>query len=90
MRGGFFGLVLGVCLTCAAHAEPLTPKAFTDEFVRVPLPRRWRRAASRVRGDLDLIVKRADGSELTMSLANAYQDYLRDPARLETKSYRPM
>lgn len=81
MRGGFFGLVLGVCLTCAAHAEPLTPKAFTDELVRVLAPKMPAGAVS-VRGDLDLIIKRTGGGELKISLANSYQDYLRDPARL--------
>ena len=81
MRGGVFGLLLGVCLTCAAHAEPLTPKAFTDEVVRNLAPKVLGGGIA-VKGELSLLVTRPGGGELTVSLANSYQDYLRDPARL--------
>jgi uncharacterized protein YtpQ (UPF0354 family) len=81
MRRGLLGLVLGVCCVCAASAEPLTPKAFTDAFVRV-LAAKMPAGAVSTKGDLYLTIKR-NGRESPVHLENPYRDYLRDPDRLE-------
>lgn len=81
MRPILLGLVLCLVLACAADAEPLTPKAFTDEVVRMLTPK-VPAGGITVKGDLSLVVKKPGGGQLTVSLKNSYQDYLREPARL--------
>jgi uncharacterized protein YtpQ (UPF0354 family) len=76
-------LLILVCflLMCAtSRAETLSSAAFTQEFARV-LATAMPSATVSVESELQLSVKDASGLDRTLFLANAYQDYSRDPAR---------
>lgn len=83
-----FAAIIGGFLICAAQAETLAPKIFTDTFAKRMQAARPGSAVT-VKGDLAIQIKDADGRTLEMSLANFYASYRSEPNRLEelTRTY---
>ena len=78
MRRILFLIALLLFANTAAHAETLTPRAFTDAFAsaaRTAMPS----AQVTVKGDLHLETRSQKGEEITTDLHNAYETYLRVP-----------
>ena len=74
-------LICVVALFSASRADVLSPQAFTQEFARAlaaALPSR----TVAVKRDLELTVTDAGGGDTTIFLANPYNEYSREPARL--------
>jgi hypothetical protein len=75
-------LVFAIVAFCgAAYAETLTPRAFTDEFVRamaaaLPL------STVTSKRELELTINDPSAVERTIVLHNAYREYSLDPQRL--------
>lgn len=82
MMRWLLAVIVGVFLSCAAQAETLAPKAFTEAFVK-RLQAAWPGTAVTVKSDLTIQTKDPDGRTLEISLANFYQGYRADPNRLE-------
>jgi len=80
-----FAIVIGGFLLCAAQAETLAPKAFTEAFAK-RLEAARQGSTVTVKGDLAIQIKDADGRTLEMSLANFYAGYRSDPNDLEELS----
>ena len=77
-----FAVVIGGFLLCAAQAETLAPKSFTETFAKRVQAARPDSTVT-VQGDLAIQIKDPDGRSLDVSLANFYQGYRADPNRLE-------
>jgi uncharacterized protein YtpQ (UPF0354 family) len=77
-----YACLVGVCVAGPLAAEPLRPGAFTDEIVRA-VRQRLPNASVTVGGDLEFSIKEAGGRSATISLANTYKDYVRQPAALK-------
>jgi len=88
MMRWFLAIVIGGFLSCAAQAETLAPKVFTEAFAK-RLQAARQGSTVTVKGDLEIQIKDADGRTLEMSLANFYQGYRGDPDQLEelTRKY---
>jgi uncharacterized protein YtpQ (UPF0354 family) len=80
-----FAVVIGGFLLCAAQAETLAPKVFTETFAK-RLQAARQGSTVTVKGDLAIQIKDADGRTLEMSLANFYAGYRGDPNSLEELS----
>jgi len=83
VRSLFALVCVTVSLCAAVCAEMLTPRAFTDEFVRAmaaALP------SSNVtsKRELELTINDPSGVERTIVLHNAYREYSLDPERLRS------
>ncbi|MPZ37999.1 MAG: DUF1444 family protein [Rhizobiales bacterium] len=79
MRGLVYALVVIAGLNAAAvRADALSPSAFTAQFARALQAAMPSVQVSVVR-DLQLDIKRADGTAATVNLANNYRDYSTDP-----------
>src|SRR5262245_61851059 len=81
MRGLVLVIAFLACLSGVTRAEPASVAAFTQEVARA-LAAAFPSRTVTVRGDLTLSIKSSDGTDTTLSLANLYGDYARDPARL--------
>jgi uncharacterized protein YtpQ (UPF0354 family) len=76
------GLVFAVVAFCGAvYAETLTPRAFTDEFVRAVAAALPSSTVTSKR-ELELTINDPSGVERTIVLHNAYREYSLDPQRL--------
>jgi uncharacterized protein YtpQ (UPF0354 family) len=78
MRLFLYALFLAAGLSAAAYADTPSPSAFTAQFARALQAAMPSAKVSIVR-DLQIDVKRPDGSSATVSLANNYKDYIPDP-----------
>jgi uncharacterized protein YtpQ (UPF0354 family) len=78
MRALLYALLLAAGLSVAARADAPSPSAFTAQFARALQAAMPSAKVSIVR-DLQLDVRRADGTSATISLANNYKDYVSDP-----------
>jgi uncharacterized protein YtpQ (UPF0354 family) len=77
-----FGLACAVVTFCGAvYAETLTPRAFTDEFVRAVAAALPTSTVTSKR-ELELTINDPSGVERTIVLHNAYREYSLDPERL--------
>jgi hypothetical protein len=77
-----FGLACAVVAFCGAvYAETLTPRAFTDEFVRAVAAALPTSTVTSKR-ELELTINDPSGVERTIVLHNAYREYSLDPERL--------
>jgi uncharacterized protein YtpQ (UPF0354 family) len=88
MMRWLLAVIIGGFLICAAQAETLAPKTFTETFVK-RLQTAWPGTTVTVKGGLAIQTKDPDGRTLEISLANFYQSYRDDPNRLEelTRKY---
>jgi uncharacterized protein YtpQ (UPF0354 family) len=75
-----FLVLAGVCV--AAYAQTLPPGPFTSQFARA-LQAAMPSVSMSVSRDLQLIVRRGDGTSATVNLDNAYRDYTSEPARFD-------
>jgi hypothetical protein len=82
MRSLLAFVALVLCLAGPARADNLTPRAFT-EAVAAAAKAEMPSATVRVVGELQLETRTADGKTTSTDLRNAYQVYLRDPAKLD-------
>lgn len=78
MRSLCYALLVVAGLSVAARADTPSPSAFTSQFARA-LQAALPSAKVSVVRDLQLDVKRVDGTSATVSLANNYRDYSGDP-----------
>ena len=78
MRALLYALLLVAGLSATARADTPSPSAFTAQFARALQAAMPSAKVSIVR-DLQLDVRRADGTSATVSLANNYKDYVPDP-----------
>lgn len=78
MRALLFALAMVAGLSAAARADTPSPSAFTAQFARALQAAMPSAKVSIVR-DLQLDIRRMDGSSATVSLANNYRDYSADP-----------
>jgi uncharacterized protein YtpQ (UPF0354 family) len=78
MRAFLFALLLVSALSVNARADPPSPSAFTAQFARALQAAMPSAKVSIVR-DLQLDIRRADGTSATVSLLNNYRDYSADP-----------
>ncbi len=69
------------CLSGVVHADTLAPAAFTRHLAQA-LTAALRSSTVTVKGDLELTIRDASGREATVFLTNAYNEYARDPQRL--------
>src|ERR1051326_4224332 len=77
-----FAAVIGGFLICAAQAETLAPKVFTETFAK-RLQAARPNSTITVKGDLAIQIKAPAGRPFDMFLTNFYQAYKADPNRLE-------
>ena len=78
MRALLYALFFVAGLSATARADTPSPSAFTAQFARALQAAMPSAKVSIVR-DLQLDVRRADGTSATVSLANNYKDYVPDP-----------
>lgn len=81
--GRFLALVaIAVCLAGSARADDPGRREFTEKVARA-LAAKLPAQTITIAGELELAIKRADGSQISLSLGNRYHDYARDPASLQ-------
>jgi uncharacterized protein YtpQ (UPF0354 family) len=78
MRTFLYAFLVVTGLLAAARADTPSPSAFTAQFARALQVAMPSAKVSIVR-DLQLDVRRADGTSATVSLVNNYKDYTADP-----------
>ena len=66
----------------AAHADTLTPRAFTERVARAVLAA-MPSAKVAINGDLQFVVRYGNGASATSDLGKAYKTYEREPAHLD-------
>jgi hypothetical protein len=77
------GLLVAMVAWCGvARADKLAPRAFTEEVARA-LTAALPSTTVTIKGELRLELSDPTGLKRTLNLANAYQDYSRDPARFD-------
>ena len=72
-------LCVVACLSGAARAEVLGPRAFTEKVAQA-VAARVPQLAVTMDGDLAISVRRQNGNKVSVSLTNRYPDYKSDPA----------
>jgi hypothetical protein len=83
MRRLIAALIMAAGLSGMACADTLAPRAFSEEMARA-LQAAMPSATVTIKGDLELGINNAAGRNASVSLANPYRDYTRDPQRLGT------
>jgi uncharacterized protein YtpQ (UPF0354 family) len=78
MRAFLFALLVAAGLSATARADPPSPSTFTAQFARALQAAMPSAKVSIVR-DLQLDIRRADGTSATVSLLNNYRDYSANP-----------
>lgn len=73
--------VVAAAFLSAARAEPLDAQGYTRELARALAAALPSRTVTVVR-DFELGIRQADGTLTTLSVANLYSDYRRDPGQL--------
>ena len=72
-----------LALCSAVQAQTLPPSAFTEKFAK-SLGAAVAPASVSVAKELQLTMQRANSSQVTINLTNAYRDYTASPARFDT------